>query len=161
MLEAHSYSLHTELFLSDNLLLEVRHNSGHKTYEKSQHWTDQRIKWYQLIKKGPWAAQQRLCYSDPVCKWLMWLKRFFGPKFSYGSWLHSHDRRMTSHDCLERKFVVKVTAHARKVQLLLRSESVNCLAECLMRLNIIFTEIYQWTVLWVRHVMKQLYRSKC
>ena len=36
-------------------------------------------------------------------KWLMWLKRFFGPKFSYGWWLHSHGRGMTSHDCLEKE----------------------------------------------------------
>ena len=43
----------------------------------------------------------------------------------------------------KRKYVVKVTDHAGKVQLLLRSESVNFKAECLMRANIIFPYIKQ------------------
>lgn len=40
---------------------------------------------------------------------------WWGAKFSYGSWLHSHGMGMTSHDCLEKKIVVKVTGHARGV----------------------------------------------
>lgn len=126
-----------ELFPTGSLLLDT-----------TALWKDSTLKWSEQQAVTVDWEDLELHNKDCVtliqfAEWLMWLNRFFRSKFTYGPWLHSHGMGMTSHDCLERKHVVKVTAHARKVQLLLRSESANCLAKCLRRMNVIVTYIKQ------------------